>query len=187
MQISRIQLSDKTSRLRPRHVVPKPVQACEPEVPVQVREWIVPALAPPPDFVLGAQPPTQPHCRVIVERSISRADGAYLEVVRPSAQHAVQLAHQHCGLLPCPRSIGQRVDFDRRRRGRPAAAAAKPKTRETYRYACRAFQRAFPEKEIGDLKGDWIADEYERRTGRSRRSRFADLRTVRMNCEFKAR
>src|ERR1700694_2582773 len=84
MQISRIRLSDKTSRLRPRHVVPKPVQAYEPEVPVQVREWIAPALAPPPDFVLGAQPPTQPHCRVIVERSISRADGAYLEVVRPS-------------------------------------------------------------------------------------------------------
>src|SRR6266849_456561 len=102
MQISRIRLSDKTSRLRPRHVVPKPVQAYEPEVPVQVREWIAPALAPPPDFVLGAQPPTQPHCRVVVERSISRADGAYLEVVRPSAQHAVQLAHQHCGLLPCP-------------------------------------------------------------------------------------
>src|SRR5229473_388082 len=111
MQISRIRLSDKTSRLRPRHVVPKPVQAYEPEVPVQVREWIAPALAPPPDFVLGAQPPTQPHCRVIVERSISRADGAYLEVVRPSAQRAVQLAHQHCGLLPCPRSVSQRVDF----------------------------------------------------------------------------
>src|SRR5258706_14768179 len=82
-------LSDKTSRLRPRHVVPKPVQAYEPEVPVQVREWIAPALAPPPDFVLGAQPPTQPHCRVVVERSISRADGAYLEVVRPSAQRPV--------------------------------------------------------------------------------------------------
>jgi hypothetical protein len=29
-QISRIQLSDKTSRLHPRHVVPKPAQAYEP-------------------------------------------------------------------------------------------------------------------------------------------------------------
>ena len=55
MQISRIRLSDKLSRLRPCHVVPKPVQAYEPEVPVQVREWIAPALAPPPDFVLGAR------------------------------------------------------------------------------------------------------------------------------------
>ncbi len=40
----------------PRHVVPKPGQAYEPEVPVKVREWICPALASP-DLVLGAQPP----------------------------------------------------------------------------------------------------------------------------------
>ena len=36
-RLSRIRLSDKTSRLHPRHVVPKPGQAYEPEVPVQVR------------------------------------------------------------------------------------------------------------------------------------------------------
>jgi len=56
MQISRIRLSDKTSRLHPRHVVPKPAQAYELEVPVKVREWISPALASP-DLVLEAQPP----------------------------------------------------------------------------------------------------------------------------------
>jgi porin len=28
-----------------------------------------------------------------------------------SAQRAVRLAHQHCGLLPCPRSVRQCVDF----------------------------------------------------------------------------
>src|SRR3989449_4543168 len=83
MQISRIRLSDKTSRLRPRHVVPKPAQAYEPEVPVKMREWISPALASP-DLVLEAQP--------------------------PSAQRAVQLVHQLCGILPGPRSGGQRVD-----------------------------------------------------------------------------
>src|SRR6266849_3056220 len=43
MQIPRIRLSDKPSRLRPRHVVPQPAQAYEPEVPVEVREWISPA------------------------------------------------------------------------------------------------------------------------------------------------
>src|SRR5262245_20536373 len=58
MQISRIRLSHTTSRLHPRHVVPKPAQAYEPEVPVEVREWIGPALASP-DVVLGAQPPAQ--------------------------------------------------------------------------------------------------------------------------------
>ncbi len=40
MRIARIRLSDKTSRLRPRHVVPKPAETYEPEMPVKVREWI---------------------------------------------------------------------------------------------------------------------------------------------------
>src|ERR1700752_2814032 len=106
MQISRIRLSDKTSRLRPRHVAPKRAQAYEPEVPVKEREWIGPALASP-DFVLDAQPPAQPHHRVAVDRPIRSVDGTYLEVVRPSAQRAVQLAHQLRGVLPSPRSGGQ--------------------------------------------------------------------------------
>ena len=84
MQISRIRLSDKTSRLRPRHVVPKPAQAYEPEVPVKVREWISSALASP-DLVLDAQPPAQPHSGVVVDRPVRFRDGAYFEVVRPSA------------------------------------------------------------------------------------------------------
>src|SRR6266545_5933424 len=110
MQISRIRLSDKTSRLHPRHVVPKPAQAYEPEVPVEMREWIGPALASP-DLVLDAQPPAQPRHCVGVECPIRLADGAYLEVVRPSAQCAVHLAHQLCGFLPCPRSVGQCMDL----------------------------------------------------------------------------
>ena len=65
MQISRIRLSDNTSRLHPRHVVPKPAQAYEPEVPVEMREWIGPALASP-DLVLELEPPAQPHSRVAV-------------------------------------------------------------------------------------------------------------------------
>jgi hypothetical protein len=88
VQISRIRLSGKTSRLRPRHVVPKPTQTYEPEVPVEVREWIAPA---PPDFVLEAQPPTQPRRRVGIERPIRIAESAYREVVRPSEQRAVTL------------------------------------------------------------------------------------------------
>jgi hypothetical protein len=72
LQISRIRLSDKTSRLHPRHVVPKPAQTYEPEVPVQVREWIGSALTPS-DFMLGAQPPAQPHSCVVVERTVRSA------------------------------------------------------------------------------------------------------------------
>ena len=77
-----------------------PGQTYEPEVPVEVREWIAPALASP-DVVLEAQPPAQPHRRVSIERPIRLADGSYREVVRPSAQRAVHFAHQRCGLLPC--------------------------------------------------------------------------------------
>jgi len=38
-------------------------------VPVEMREWIGPALASP-DLVLDAQPPAQPHSGVIVDRPI---------------------------------------------------------------------------------------------------------------------
>src|SRR3979409_1117015 len=70
MQISRIRLSDRTSRLHPRRATPKLGQAHEIEVPVQVREWIAPAPASP-DLVLDAQPPAQPRSGVVVERPIS--------------------------------------------------------------------------------------------------------------------
>src|SRR5258707_2226807 len=110
MQIYRIRLSDKTSRLHPRRVASKRSQTYEPEVPVKVREWIGPAFASP-DFVLGAQPPTQPHRGIAVNRPIRFADGAYLEVGRPSAQRAPHLAHQLCGFLPCPRSGCQCMDL----------------------------------------------------------------------------
>ena len=84
MRISRIRLSDKTSRHRPRRAAAKPGQAYEPEVPIKVREWISPALASP-DLVLEAQPPAQPHSGVIVDRPIRFVNGANAEVVGPSA------------------------------------------------------------------------------------------------------
>jgi hypothetical protein len=69
-------------RLRPRHVVSKPGQTHEPEGLVEVREWIAPALASPA-LVLEAQPPTQPHSRIVVERVIRLAGGADAEVIGP--------------------------------------------------------------------------------------------------------
>ena len=87
-------------------------QAYESEVLVKVREWISSALAPP-DLVLEAQPPAQPHSRVVVEHPIRFAGGSNAKVVGPSAERLVQLIHQPCGLLPSTRSVGQRVDsFD---------------------------------------------------------------------------
>ena len=59
VQISRIRLSDKTSRLRPWLAAPACGQPYETVMPVKVREWIRPAPASP-DLVLVAQPPAQP-------------------------------------------------------------------------------------------------------------------------------
>src|SRR5881409_3575616 len=78
MQISRIRLSDKISRLHPRLVAASCCQSYETEVPVEVREWIGPAPAPS-DFVLVAQPPAQPRCGVVVERAVRLVDAAYLK------------------------------------------------------------------------------------------------------------
>jgi len=75
-RISRTALSDKTSRLHPRRAAAESGQTYEPEVPVEVREWIAPALASPA-LVLEPQPPAQPHSHVCVERAIPRSDVAY--------------------------------------------------------------------------------------------------------------
>ncbi len=56
MRISRIRLSDKTSRIRPRRAAPAPGQTYESEVPVEVREWISPASASPDDLKKAQAP-----------------------------------------------------------------------------------------------------------------------------------
>ena len=83
MQIARIRLSDKTSRLRPRRASATLGQTYEPEVPVEVREWIRPA-STSPDLMFGPQPPAQPHRCVAIERAIGSQGCANAEVVGPS-------------------------------------------------------------------------------------------------------
>src|SRR3954454_8142547 len=69
VQISRIRLSDKASRLRPRLTAPARGQAYQAKMAVQMREWIAPAPSSP-DLVLETQPPAQPHRGVGVESAI---------------------------------------------------------------------------------------------------------------------
>src|SRR5215472_16940445 len=84
VQISRIRLSDKASRLRPRLTAYPRGQAYQAKVAIQVREWIGPA-PPMPDLVLVTQPPTQPHRGVGVESAIRPRDRADIKVVGPAA------------------------------------------------------------------------------------------------------
>ena len=65
-----------------------------------------------PDLVLVAQPPAQPRCGVVVERSVCAAERSYPEVVRPAAQRAVQLAHHRRGLLPSRLQGRELMDSD---------------------------------------------------------------------------
>src|SRR6478735_2709652 len=90
----------------------EPGQTYEPEVPVEVREWIAPALASPA-LVLEPQPPAHPHSHVCVERAIRLAGGADAKVIGPPTERAVQLVYKLCGLLPGTRADSQRADgFD---------------------------------------------------------------------------
>src|SRR5437667_11648691 len=56
MQIFRIRLTEKTSRLHPRRAATKLCYPYEQEVPVKVRQWTAPALAAP-GLVLGSELP----------------------------------------------------------------------------------------------------------------------------------
>jgi hypothetical protein len=112
MQISRIRLSDKTSRLHPRHVVPKPAQSCEPEVPVKVREWISSVLASP-DLVLEAQPPAQPHSGVVVDRPVRFGKRQFAEPplhpIRLDVRELLAI-HTRCALVGAALGIGMGQD-----------------------------------------------------------------------------
>src|SRR5215472_10240227 len=83
-RISRIRLSDKASRLRPRLAASPRGQADQAKMAIKVREWIGPA-PPVPDLVLVTQPPTQPHRCVAVESAVRPRDRANFKVVGPAA------------------------------------------------------------------------------------------------------
>ena len=78
------------------------------------------------DFVLGAQPPAQPHSCVSVERPVRLVDGSYLEVVRPSAQrdHAMGLpVLRTLSLYTCCRHYPGAATGRRLRSSHPAVTA----------------------------------------------------------------
>jgi len=97
MQISRTRLSDKTSRLRPRLVTPPRCQTHEPEVPVEVREWIGPAPASS-DLVLVAQPPLPPAYQFDWRHEIVLIDDATVKVIRKRTRGSATVACCSCGL-----------------------------------------------------------------------------------------
>jgi hypothetical protein len=83
-RISRIRLSDRTSRLHPRRTASKLCEAHESEVPVQVRGWKA-STPPSPRLVLVTEPPTQPRSGSrAVRRSSTRLMFASCATTSPS-------------------------------------------------------------------------------------------------------
>ena len=81
----RIRLSDKTSRGGCKTPTPIAIQAKQAEAAIKVRIGEKPAPTPP-NFVLVAQPPTQPGRRINVEPVIGRRNSPDTKVVGPPSQ-----------------------------------------------------------------------------------------------------
>ena len=88
-RISRIRLSDRTSRLHQRRTASKLCEAHESEVPVQVRGWKA-STPPSPRLVLVTEPPTQR-----LKSSTTKFDQIDVRFLR----NDVAIAHVHWELL----------------------------------------------------------------------------------------
>ena len=94
-----IRLSDKTSRLHPRHVAPKPGQTHEPAGLVEVREWIAAALASS-GLVVQGQPPTQPHRCVAIDSY--HVPWRHLSAIRSVFSFGANTKLEAGGRIVCP-------------------------------------------------------------------------------------
>jgi hypothetical protein len=128
-QISRIRLSDKTSRLHPRHVMPKSAQTYEPEVPVEVRGWIGPAPASP-DLVLGTQPPTQPHSRFQIKQLVAR------RFIDPDQLVELEVQRRAIAVLRVLDKKDHQERDDRRARGRTRGGHIRRRNARVRQAAC---------------------------------------------------
>src|SRR5688572_11492864 len=102
-RFSRIRLSEKGSRVRPRKAAGPRGKTDQTKLIMQGRFW-KPLRRWPRQFVLGAQPPTQPRPSMSFHRPVGFTDRTETEVVGPSNHHPVELFHYCCliqqGLVP---------------------------------------------------------------------------------------
>ena len=93
VRISRIRLSDKDSRFRPRKAGVAAGQTDQSQLVVQVARRGNACIPDALHLVLPTQPLTEPIASVAIHRPIGVADRTQAEVVRPAHQHPVELAH----------------------------------------------------------------------------------------------
>lgn len=88
-RFSRIRLSDKESRFRPRKVARSLSEPDKSQLPIEIAvgESCHPSAL---DLVLTTQPLAKPGTGVVVHAPVGLAHGTQVEVVRPAHQHAVE-------------------------------------------------------------------------------------------------
>ena len=102
-RVSRIRLSEKVSRGRPRKADRPPTKLGEPKLLMQGGFRILFGRRPA-YLVLGTQPLAQPSTSMSFDRSIGFADGSKTEIVSPPNHHTIECLY-HCflgqkGLVP---------------------------------------------------------------------------------------
>ncbi len=108
-RISRIRLSDKDSRFRPRETPRPRTQVDQSQHTVQVLAG-EPCLPPAFHLVLPTQPLTEPEATVPVDGTVHRRHRAEAKVVRPAQQQPVQSDHPVLDTRPLPTTVGQLAD-----------------------------------------------------------------------------
>ena len=110
VQISRIQLSDKGSRCRPRDVAIAQSELNEPQLFMQVFVRISCVSLTPP-FVLLTQPSAEPLPGMFGHSAVGVAYRTLAKVVRPTDQHPVDAAHLFLWVQPAPLPAGPLADL----------------------------------------------------------------------------
>lgn len=119
---------------------------------------------------LRAASPDEARLEVLLEaaraknRTIRPATWPVERIVALSARHVLEVYLVKNGL--------------RARKDGKESVRRKKRTRENLVRAVETFREKFSDSLIGDLEGEWIADEYEIRTGCEPTTRYADLKSV---------
>ena len=101
VRISRIRLSDKVSRFRPREIACPLTQSLQTQLPVQVLVRKA-CRASPADLVFGIQPLAEPATHVAVHDGVGRTHRSQTEVVGPTDQFTVDLRDPVLGVDETP-------------------------------------------------------------------------------------
>ena len=108
-RFSRIRLSDKDSCVRTRKAASGSLKLNEPKVVVGIFEGKA-CRSPPWYLMLSTQPLAEPLTCVIVHDAVGSVDGSIREVIGPTCDHTIQVAHHFLRFHQAPTGVGLIAD-----------------------------------------------------------------------------